>query len=149
MRSSALTFKVKSGIFVQDRFTPLLQGVINLILSLIFVKYFDLAGVLIATGISILSIGFWQFPRLIYKHTFKQPLRKYFIKYAQYTTIALIVIFLSSNLCNLVSTDILMLKIVINAMISLVIITITYYLFFRTTDSYSELLLYVKAILKK
>lgn len=149
MRSSALTFKVKSGIFVQDRFTPLLQGVINLILSLVFVKYFDLAGVLIATGISILSIGFWQFPRLIYKHTFKQPLRKYFIKYAQYTTIALIVIFISNNLCNLVSIDILMLKIVINAIISLVIVTITYYLFFRKTDSYSELLLYVKAILKK
>lgn len=149
MRSSALTFKVKSGIFVQDRFTPLLQGVINLILSLVLVKYFDLAGVLIATGISILSIGFWQFPRLIYKQTFKQPLCNYFIKYAQYTTIALIVIFISSNLCKLVCTDILILKIVVNAIISLVIITITYYLLFRKTDSYRELMLYVKAILKK
>ena len=149
MRSSALTFKVKSGIFVQDRFTPLLQGVINLVLSLILVKYLDLAGVLIATGISILSIGFWQFPRLIYKYTFKQPLRKYFIKYAQYTSIALIVIVMSSNLCKLVYTDIVMLKIIINGAISLIIVSIVYYILFRKSESFNELMLYAKAILKK
>ena len=41
MRSSALTFKVKSGIFVKDRFTPLIQGVINLLLSLLLLEYGD------------------------------------------------------------------------------------------------------------
>ena len=75
MRSSALTFKVKSGIFVKDRFTPLIQGVINLLLSLLFVRIWGLTGVLAATGISILSIGFWQWPRLIYKYTFKKNVK--------------------------------------------------------------------------
>lgn len=149
MRISALTFKVKSGIFVQDRFTPLLQGVINLILSLILVKYLDLVGVLIATGISILSIGFWQFPRLIYKHTFKQPLRKYFTKYAYYTIVALCVMLISSYFCKLVSTDILIVKVIINSLISLVVITAVYYILFRKNESFNELMKYAKSVLKR
>lgn len=149
MRSSALMFKTKSGIFVQDRFTPLLQGVINLILSIILVKYLDLAGVLIATCISILSIGFWQFPRLIYKHTFNQPLKKYFYQYIYYSAIALLVIFVSTLICNLVSTNYLLLNIIINGLIALIVTTTIYYLFFRKSAQYKELLHYIKSVIKR
>lgn len=149
MRTSALTFKTKSGIFVQDRFTPFLQGVINLILSLILVKYFDLAGVLIATGISILSIGFWQFPRLIYKHTFNQPLKKYFYYYALYSAVAIIVIVLSSYICNLIIIDSLFIKIIINTLISLLTAISTYCIFFRKSEQYNQLMHYIMSVIKK
>lgn len=149
MRSSALIFKTKSGIFVQDRFTPLLQGVINLILSIILVKYLDLAGVLIATGISILSIGFWQFPRLIYKHTFKQPLRKYFYNYIFYTLIAIVAIILSNYLCDLMRIDVLILKVILNGIISLIVTSVLYYIFFKNTTPFRELISYYKVILNR
>lgn len=149
MRSSALTFKVKSGIFVQDRFTPLLQGVINLVLSLILVKYLDLAGVLIATCISILSIGFWQFPRLIYKYTFGQPLRKYFATYGAYTIVALIAIFVSYYACDYINTNSLLLKIILNAIVSLILTLIVYYISFSNTFQYKELINYIKAVVKR
>lgn len=149
MRNSALIFKVKSGIFVQDRFTPLLQGAINLILSIILVKYLDLAGVLIATCISILSIGFWQFPRLIYKHTFKQPLRKYFSQYAYYSIVALFAIFISNRICTLITTNYLLLNIIINSLISLVVAIIIYTIFFRKSAQYRELLYYIKSVINK
>lgn len=149
MRSSALIFKTKSGIFVQDRFTPLIQGIINLVLSLILVKYLDLAGVLIATGISILSIGFWQFPRLIYKHTFNQPLKKYFYQYIHYSIVAILVIYISSHICKLVSTNYLFLNIIVNSLISILVATITYFLFFSKTAQYKELLNYIKSIIRK
>lgn len=149
MRTSALMFKTKSGIFVQDRFTPFLQGVINLILSITLVKYLDLAGVLIATGISILSIGFWQFPRLIYKHTFDQPLRKYFYRYAFYGIAMLLAIFVSSMICGLVTTNHLFLDVIVNALISLVATVVVYYLFFSKSAQYRELLFYIKFVAKK
>ncbi len=102
MRSSALTFKVKSGIFTQDRFSPLIQGVINLALSLVFVRWWGITGVLVATTVSVLAVGFWQYPRLVYKHTFGKPLRLYFAKYAQYTALALVGWGVSWWLCTLV-----------------------------------------------
>lgn len=149
MRSSALIFKAKSGIFVQDRFTPLLQGIINLVLSLILVKYYGLAGVLIATGISILAIGFWQFPRLIYKNTFRQPLKKYFYHYALYSAVALIVIILSSNICNHIIIDSLFLKIIINTLISSLTAISIYYLFFRKSEQYNQLMYYIMSVIRK
>ena len=100
MRSSALTFKVKSGIFLQDRFSPLIQGVINLGLSLLFVRWWGITGVLAATTVSVLSVGFWQYPRLVYKYTFGRPLREYFARYAVYTALAAVALVASHLLCG-------------------------------------------------
>jgi O-antigen/teichoic acid export membrane protein len=100
MRASALTFKIKSGIFVQDRFSPLIQGAINLVLSLWWVRIWGITGVLAATTVSVLAIGFWQYPRLIYKYTFSQPLGRYFAKYALYTALALVALVVSRWICG-------------------------------------------------
>lgn len=149
MRSSALTFKVKSGIFIQDRFSPLIQGVINLVLSLIFVRFWGITGVLLGTTISVLSIGFWQFPRLIYKHTFKQPLSRYFIKYAKYLGVAFVAWAATHYLCNLIS-DISLSMIIYRGLISLVVTTAIYYLLLGKTQEMRNLLFaYIKPILMK
>lgn len=146
MRNSALTFKTKSGIFVQDRFTPLLQGIINLILSLIFVHYWGLFGVLLATSISILSIGFWQFPRLIYKHTFKQPLKRYFYRYTLYTSIAFVTLISSSMICQITPIANPLLKATGNATISILCIIIIYFCAFKHSPQYKSLLTYISNI---
>lgn len=149
MRLSALTFKVKSGIFTQDRFSPLMQGGINLVLSLIFVRFWGITGVLLGTTLSVLSIGFWQFPRLIYKHTFHQPLRRYFIKYAKYTGIAVAAWFVAYLLCNLFTGTSLGI-IVCRGVISLIVPVGMYYVFLRNTEEMQSLLFtYVKPVLIK
>lgn len=84
MRRSAMVFKTKAGIFHQDRFSPLLQGIINVVLSIWLAQVWGVAGVLLAATLSLLSIGVWQFPRLVYKHVFHQPLRRYFASYGVY-----------------------------------------------------------------
>lgn len=88
MRRSAMVFKTKAGIFHQDRYSPLLQGVLNVVLSVTLVQWWGMTGVLLAATLSLLSIGVWQFPRLVYRHVFHQPLRKYFITYGWYVTLA-------------------------------------------------------------
>lgn len=149
MRNSALTFKTKSGIFVKDRFTPLLQGIINLTLSLIFVQFWGLTGVLAATAISILSIGFWQFPRLIYKYTFKQSLWNYFKTYGCYTCIGLLTLYVSSNICQYNNIDNLLGHTIINGIVSVVCISTAYYLAFSRTAPFKQLLVYIKTILHR
>ena len=147
MRSTSLTFKTKAGIFVKDRFTPLLQGIINLILSYVFVQYWGLPGVLFATSISILSIGFWQFPRLCYKFIFHKSLWNYFRKYIIYTLVGGLTLLLSHNICNLVSLDDALLRTLSNGIISIIFIIGVYYLFFSRTEQYSQLLVYVKNVI--
>ncbi len=147
MRNSALIFKTKSGIFVKDRYTPLLQGVINVILSLLLVKYFGLNGVFIATCISILAIGFWQFPRLIYKYTFKKSLLTYFKTYLFYLSAALCALIVSSIVCNIISLDNNLLKCFVNFFISLFCIVIIYLITFFRTSEFDKILNYIRIVL--
>lgn len=149
MRSSALTFKTKSGIFVQDRFSPFLQGCINLIFSLLLVKHIGLAGVLLATGISILSIGFWQFPKLIYKYTFRKPVMTYFRLYIKYTLIALIALITSYALCSFCSINNCLLKMITNCTISIVVTIIIYTIFYHKTPVVTDILFRLKFITNK
>ncbi len=149
MRSTAMTFKVKAGIFLQDRFTPLFQGLINLILSYVFVQYWGLVGVLFATSISILSIGFWQFPRLCYKYVFHQPLWKYFSKYVLYSVVACVAWSASVYLCSLCLVENSLIQALSNGLISMVTILVIYYVSFYKTRQYSYLQTYVYQILPR
>ena len=146
MRSTALTFKTKAGIFVKDRYTPLLQGIINLILSYVFVQSWGLAGVLFATSISILSIGFWQFPRLCYKYVFHQSLWKYFRKYVLYSVVACVALGVSVSLCRLFLVENFFVQALNNGLISLVTILLIYYVSFFRTQQYFYLQTYVHQI---
>lgn len=149
MRSTALTFKIKAGIFVKDRYTPLLQGIINLILSYVFVQYWGLPGVLFATSISILSIGFWQFPRLCYKYVFYQPLWSYFRQYIVYTIVAAVAFGLSLFLCRLIMLENALLQTLLNGILSLAALLLVYYAAFCRTPQYHQLMLYVKNIIPR
>ncbi|MDO4738521.1 MAG: hypothetical protein Q4A50_07860 [Bacteroidales bacterium] len=147
MRSTALTFKTKAGIFVKDRFTPLLQGIINLVLSYIFVQFWGLAGVLFATSISILSIGFWQFPRLCYKYVFHQSLWQYFRKYIFYSLAGGLALLLSFCFCEFFTWEYPLLQMAYNSIISLFVVLGIYYIFFHHTLQYAQLLVYVKNVI--
>ncbi len=147
MRVSAQTFKTKSGIFVKDRFTPLLQGIINLVLSLLLVRRFGLAGVLAATGISLLSIAFWQWPRLIYKYVFKRPLRRYFYRYAAYTAVAVSSLALSWTLCAFVAIDNQLLNVVWRGSATLVVCVVIYWAAFHHLSAFRSLMGYVGSLL--
>lgn len=148
MRTSALIFKVKSGIFKQDRFSPLLQGVINLILSLILVQYWGLNGVLFSYGFSILCIGFWQFPRLVYKYSFDKPLFLYFKQYFYYTTIATISFIFIKTILNFIYIESYFLKVLSNGIISLLIMTCIYWSVFHKQQTFIKLTFYIQNVKK-
>ena len=149
LRTSAYIFKTKSGIFVQDRFTPLLQGILNLVLSLILVRVWGLTGVLLATGISILSIGFWQWPRLIYKHAFHKSLWPYFKKYLAYTAIFALTLICSQIVCIPIKCDILLLKVFLNFLVGVSFTAGIYFLSFRNNPEFISFLSRIKTIFRR
>lgn len=59
-----------NGLFVKDKVRPLIEALINLIVSIIAVKYFGLSGVFIGTIISKICTCTWREPYLIFKYVF-------------------------------------------------------------------------------
>lgn len=147
MRTTILTFKSKAGIFTKDKFTPLLQGLINLILSLLFVRYWGLKGVLMATSISIIAISFWQWPRLIYRYVFHVKLKEFFYHYFFYFAAFIISLIISLVLASLFNSFDMLLQVIINCLISLVVTIGIYIILFRKTSEYSQLKHYCLSVI--
>lgn len=147
IRTAAMIFKEKSGIFVPDRWTPFIQGVINLGLSIWWAKVWGICGVLAATSVAICSIGFWQFPRLIYKYTFKRPLYLYFVKLVQYVALMIVSLVISYWVCNSIVIAYPLGQAVLNGAISLLIVIMVYYFCLRKSKEYKSLLNYIRLFL--
>ncbi len=147
IRSTALTFKMKAGIFINDRWTPFIQGVLNVFLSLLFAKYWGITGVLLATAISILSIGFWQFPHLCYKFIFRKPLWDYFERMLFFSIVGVLTLFVSICLCNLLVLKNPFANIIVNAIISMISISIIYWIFFHKIEEFNDVKHYVSSFI--
>jgi O-antigen/teichoic acid export membrane protein len=139
LRTSISMFKNKAGLFKQDKYAPLVEGVINLASSLILIKYFGLAGVFIGTTISTLSIVFWNQPRIVYKYLFKLPVRSYFTRYTIYGGLTLLTCYVTTSICNLTITGQGFLALVARGLVCLVITNTIYILLFRKTLEFKYL----------
>lgn len=73
------SIKNAAGLYKPDRFVPIISAVVNLVLSIILVKYLGLSGVIIGTIVSTLSFSFWIKPIIVYKYIFKKNIREYFV----------------------------------------------------------------------
>ncbi len=77
MRNVFMAYKEAAGILYEDRMVPLLESVINIVASLILLRYFGLAGIFMGTIISTLLLYGYTYPVLIFKGILKLDIREY------------------------------------------------------------------------
>lgn len=77
-------FKNASGLFYNDRYFALLEGIVNLTVSLALVKSIGFAGVMIGTVVSSM-ITICSGAYVLYKHLFKRPLFAFFFRLIEYS----------------------------------------------------------------
>ncbi len=70
-----------TGLFAKDFWRPLLEAVINLLASIVLVKFLGLVGIFLGTIISSLSTVFWREPYLLFRNVLKKGLVQYWFKY--------------------------------------------------------------------
>ena len=80
MRESALVFRDATGTFYNDRWKPILEGVVNIVLSIWLVKIIGVTGVIVATIITNLLISHIVEPYVLYKNAFEASPVKYYIR---------------------------------------------------------------------
>lgn len=77
MRSTVNIFKEASGIFWYDRYKPLVESVLNIVLSICLVMRFGVAGVLLGTIGSTVLVPFWVEAYVLFKHYFGKGIGRY------------------------------------------------------------------------
>lgn len=89
MRQTTMIFKNTFGLFWNDRFKPLLEAIVNIVVSIVLIKKLGVIGVFLGTFISIITTAFWIEPYVLFKHGFKKKMLIYFAKYILYLFITL------------------------------------------------------------
>lgn len=87
MRQVNLQFREALGLFWHDRYKAVVEALINLVVSLILVKKYGVAGIYAGTIISTLFTCFWVEPYILMRHGMKTYWKKklvtYFIEYGK------------------------------------------------------------------
>ncbi|MGQ7884887.1 lipopolysaccharide biosynthesis protein [Paenibacillus sp. WC2504] len=146
MRRSINMVKQTSGIYHEDRYASFVEAIINLIFSIVLVKYLGMAGVFIGTLISTLTVPFWVAPYLVYKKVFERSLFYYFIDYLKFFIVGLTVCLLTVLVSSTIDIQSI-LGLCLKGLIALVIPNLIYVLIFRKTKEFSYLLTVVSNLL--
>ena len=81
IRHPIWAYREAAGIFHQTRHITIVTSTLNLILSLIFGKYYGLHGIIFATAISKMLYGWWKEPLILFSVVFKISSIHYFVGY--------------------------------------------------------------------
>lgn len=117
MRVVTGTVKMAAGFYTQDKYSPLIQSIFNLVFSIFFVKKYGLVGVLLGTLISSLVPTLYR-PYVIYKYLLKEKVHKYFIVYIKYLSVVYISILLSLYIISNIKIQNNLLNLIANVIIS-------------------------------
>ncbi|WP_346689595.1 hypothetical protein [uncultured Cloacibacillus sp.] len=102
MRQACLTVRDVMGLFWYDRYKPVLEVLINLIVSVILGQIWGVNGILAGTVISTLTTCFWIEPYVLYKYGFHCPMSEYFVKYSMYFTATFLAAIITTLICNII-----------------------------------------------
>lgn len=148
MRKTVLTFKDATGNFYHDRYKPIIESIINIIVSIILAKKMGVAGVFLGTIISTVTTSLWIEPYVLYKHVFKEKVFSYFIKLTVYTIITIVVCSFTYWL-SLFVTQVSILGILFKLIICLIVPNIIYIILFNKTEEFNYFKNLVKRIFNK
>ena len=140
--------KSSGGLYDKDKYIPLIQSLVNIIASIILVKYYGLTGVFIGTLLSSIVPTIIK-PYIIYKHLFKEKYISYFIMYFKQLIIivisALLLLFINSKIYINNSILLFIIEGIVSVVIPFIIILLCYY----KSESFEILKEKVKIILKR
>ena len=80
MRTSTLVFRDATGTFYYDRWKPLLEGVVNIVLSVFLVRRIGVTGVIVATILTNLLICHIVEPYVLYTHALEASPARYYLR---------------------------------------------------------------------
>lgn len=131
------------GLFVKDKIRPLIEALVNVFVSIALVQIIGISGVFFGTALSFLVTIFWREPYLLHKHVFKNSMKNYWIRYAQFALLTFVLCFFDTTIKGIVGFELSWFSLIIEGLVcASVFVLFLVLLFFRTAEYrfYKELL---------
>ena len=138
MRRAVLIFKESMGLFWYDRYKAVAEAVLNLVISVLLVTKFGVAGVFAGTFCSTVLTSVWVEPYVIYKYRLEKPVTEFFAKYAGYLGVMAVVWGITEYFCRFISGQVF-LVLICRLGICLTVPNILLWLIYRRTVEWKEL----------
>lgn len=87
IRQIPVTFKEALGLLYQDRYKPIIEALINLVLSVLLVKPFGIIGIFAGTFVSMVSTSLWVEPYILLHYGFHRSTKSFWLKNIKYLLI--------------------------------------------------------------
>lgn len=116
------SIKESAGAYDKDKYIPIFQSLLNIIISIVLVKKIGIVGVVLGTLISNLLLPCWNRPYIIYKYIFKSSPKKYYKDYI----LNILFILLSYILLNKLIIYINLTKNIVSFIINFIIVVVGY-----------------------
>lgn len=138
-----VNFKIAAGVFEQDKYLSLIQGVVNLVLSIVGIQYIGLAGVYVGTVVSGVLANLIQ-PVIVYRDCFGRSVWPYFADAAKYIGVIVGVALLMMPVKQVLLADVNLMTFIGMAVVISVVYNLAFFLFFRKTEEFGYLWRLVK-----
>ncbi|MCI8471345.1 MAG: polysaccharide transporter [Clostridia bacterium] len=150
MRKTCNTFKEAAGIFYEDRYVAVLESIVNIVASIVFIKIFGLIGVFIGTIISTFVLFFYGYPKFVYKPLFERTYLQYIKDYIPYIMGTILSVVITYFAISYIHMNNPILQIVMNIiLVGIIPNTIHTVLFYKTEQFKYYKELFVKMIKRK
>lgn len=141
-------FKTAAGVFEQDKYLALIQGVVNLILSIVLVQKIGLVGIYIGTIVSGLIANITK-PFIIYKVCFEKSVKTYFLDSVKYLAVLGGILVLLTGIKQYVMPQVTVLSFIVMFIVICVVFNGIFLLLFGRTQEFGYLWGIIKGKLRR
>lgn len=141
-------FKTAAGVFEQDKYLALIQGAVNLVISIVLVQKIGLVGVYIGTIVSGLMANITK-PFIIYRVCFDRKVKSYFLDSVRYLTVVLGILAVLWGIQRVVMPEVTIMNFAIMFVIICAVFNGIFLLLFRKTEEFGYLWGIVKRKVKR
>ncbi len=152
IRRVVLMAKDSAGLFRQDQWFAILEAVLNIVMSVVFVLWFkSVDGILLANILSMLIIPLWTQPYLVYKYVLEAKLSSYYVRYVIYFAMTAGLYVLTSLVANKLTANIsnLFVELIVRGVLCVAIPNLVNVVVFARTQEFKDLLTLLLGVVKK
>lgn len=133
-----VNFKIAAGVFEQDKYLSLMQGVVNLVLSIVGIQYIGLAGVYVGTVVSGVMANLIQ-PVIVYRDCFGRSAWTYFRDAVKYIGVIVGVVLMMVPVRHFLMAKVNMVTFVGMAAAVTAVYNTAFFVCFRKTEEFGYL----------
>lgn len=136
-----------AGLYWEMRVWYIIEAIGNIVLNATLGYFYGVTGIILATIITIVLFNFFARNAVLFAHYFKCSSREFYVKHGTYALITIVNGGITYFLTRLVPID-GFIGFIIMIVLCAIIPHLLYYLAYRKSDSYQEMVAFVKTVIK-